>query len=160
MRIGTASFLLLLCSAAALAQSAQRGQFEVRGIGGYATFIDESFQHHFFVGGSGHYYVTRRFSVGPEVLYLYRHQFDQDVAATAHFAWDFRGTARVQPYVAGHAGVLRHGAQRFAVNTWTWGVGLGVKISLTDRLFLAPDFRMGIEPIARATIGLGYILSR
>lgn len=159
MYVATVSLLLLLLySSAALAQSAQRGQLEVRGLAGYSTFIDESSQNHVVAGGSAHYYLTRRFSIGPELLYMYRNGSDQDITATAHFAWDFKGNSRVQPYVAGQLGVLRHFAPRFAVNSWTYGAGLGVKIALTQRLFLVPDFRIGVEPILRATVGLSYVV--
>jgi hypothetical protein len=161
MYAGTLSLLLLLLySSAALAQSARRGQFEVRGLAGYSTFIDESSQDHVVVGGSAHYYLTRRFSVGPELLYMYRNGSDQDITATANFAWDFKGNSRVQPYVAGQIGVLRHFAPRFAVNSWAYGAGLGVKIALTERLFVVPDFRIGVEPIFRATVGVSYVVGR
>jgi hypothetical protein len=161
MYVGVVSLLVLLLHAStALAQSARRGQFEVRGLGGYSTFIDESSQNHFVAGGSGHYYITRRLSVGPEFLYMYHNESDQDVTASAHAAWDFRGNRRVQPYVAGRVGVLRHFAPRFAVNSWSYGAGLGVKISLTDRLLLTPEFSMGIEPILRATVGISYVAGR
>ena len=61
------------------------------------------------------------------MLYLYRNDADQDITATAHFNWDFKGGSRVQPYLAGHIGVLRHYTPRFAVNSWTYGAGLGVR---------------------------------
>jgi hypothetical protein len=161
MYLGAFSLLLLLLySSAASAQSAQRGQFEVRGLAGYSTFIDESSQNHFVAGGSAHYYVTRRFSVGPELLYMYRNGSDQDITAAAHFAWDFKGNSRVQPYAAGQIGVLRHFAPRFAVNSWAFGAGLGIKIALSERLFLVPDFRIGAEPIFRATVGISYVVGR
>jgi opacity protein-like surface antigen len=159
MYAGIVSLLLLLLHAStALAQSAERGQFELRGVGGYSTFIDESSQDHFVAGGSAHYYITRRLSVGPEFVYMYRNESDQDVTASAHVAWDFKGNSRVQPYVAGRIGVLRHFAPRFAVNSWAYGAGLGAKIALTDRLFLTPEFSIGIEPMFRATVGISYVV--
>ena len=160
MYIGIVFLVLLLSPVTARAQSATRGQVEVRGITGYSTFLDESSQNHFVGGGSAQIYLTRRFSVGSEVLYMYRNEFDEDLIAAAHFAWDFKGNSRVQPYVAGHIGVLRHFAPRFSVNSPTYGAGLGVKITLTDRLALVPDFRLGVEPILRATIGINYVVGR
>lgn len=164
MRFTTAVSFLLLCCSIGAAQTARRGQTELRGLVGYSAFIDESPQNHMIAGGSAYIYVTRRFSVGPEVVYMYHNEFDEDVTATANFAWDFLGGPRAQPYVAGHVGVLRNygGAPgvRFEVNDWTYGVGLGVKIALTDRLYLVPDFRIGLEPIFRATIGISYAFGR
>jgi hypothetical protein len=164
MRYQYVLVLLLLCCSISSAQTARRGQAEVRGLAGYSTFLDESPQNHFVAGGSAQVYLTRRFSIGPEVLYMYRNDFDKDVTVSANFAWDFKGGPRAQPYVAGHLGVLRHygGAPgiRFVVHDWSYGAGLGVKIALTDRLSLVPDFRIGLEPIFRATIGLSYSFGR
>jgi hypothetical protein len=164
MRFKIGVLFLLLCCRIAPAQTAHRGQTELQGFLGYSTFIDESPQNHVVAGGSARFYLTRRFSVGPEVLYMYHNEFDEDVSATANFAWDFKGGPRVQPYVAGGVGVLRNygGAPgvRFAVDSWSYGAGLGVKIALTERLFLVPDFRIGLEPIFRATIGVSYAFGR
>ena len=160
MRLGRIVFLAWLTVSAVFAQSASRGQMEVRGVTGISSFIDESFLHHFVGGGSLHYYVTDRFSVGPELLYMHRDNTDTDITATAQFAWDFLGGPRVQPYVAGNVGVLRHFAPRFAVNSWTYGGGIGVKIALTKRLYLVPDFRIGLEPTMRATVGVSYVIGR
>ena len=160
MRLCRVAFLPLLAVSAAFAQSGSRGQVEVRGVTGVSSFIDESLLNHFVGGGSAHFYVTRRFSVGPEFLYMRRDDTDTDVTATAQFAWDFLGGPRVQPYAAGNVGVLRHFAPRFAANSWTYGAGIGAKIALTKRLYLVPDFRMGLEPTFRATVGLGYAIGR
>jgi hypothetical protein len=164
MALKTPVAFLLLCCAIASAQTAQPGQTELRGMAGYSTFIDESPQDHFAAGGSAHFYLTRRFSVGPEFLYMYHNEFDKDITAAATFAWDFKGGPRAQPYVAGHVGVLRqYGGSPgvpFVVHDWSYGAGLGVKIALTRRLFLVPDFRIGLEPIVRATIGVNYVLGR
>ena len=160
MYIGIVFFFRLLSPVTARAQSATPGQVEVRGITGYSSFLDESSQNHFVGGGSAQFYLTRRFSVGPEVLYMYRNEFDKDVTAAAQFAWDFMGNSRVQPYVAGHVGALRQFAPRFSVNSPTYGAGLGVKVALADRLALVPDFRLGVEPILRATLGINYVIGR
>jgi hypothetical protein len=137
---------------------------ELRGLAGYSTFLDESFQDHFVAGGSAHFYLTRRFSIGPEFLYMYHNEFDEDVTAAVNLAWDFKGGTRAQPYVAGNLGVLRqYGGSpgvRFVVHDWSYGAGLGVKIALTRRLFLVPEFRIGLEPIFRATVGVTYVLGR
>ena len=35
-------------------------------------------------------------------------------------------------------------------------VGRGVRLFLTERLFIAPDIRMGFYPILQSTVGIGY----
>jgi hypothetical protein len=163
MRLVLGSALGLLCCGLLPAQTAEPGQAEVRGIAGYAAFIDESFLDHVVAGGAAQFYLTRRFSVGPEVLFLHRDKFDKDLTVSANIAWDFLGRPRAQPYVAGHVGLLRHyggfPGRRFATNSPEFGVGVGVKIALTRRLFVIPDFRMGTEPLFRATVGISYVLN-
>jgi hypothetical protein len=104
--------------------------------------------------------LTDRLSVGPEFLYMHRDSTDTDITASAQFAWDFLGGPRVQPYAVGNVGVLRHFATRFAVNSWSYGGGIGAKIALTKRLYLVPDFRIGLEPTVRATVGVSYVIGR
>jgi hypothetical protein len=156
--------LVLFSCSMALAQTAQRGQVEVRGITGYSSFLDESSQHHFVAGGATQVYLTRRLSVGPEALFMYRNEFDKDLTVSANVAWDFLGRSRVQPYVAGHVGVLRHyggfPGRSFTSSSPEFGIGVGVKIALTRRLYLVPDFRMGLEPFVRATVGISYAFGR
>lgn len=162
--VRAASLLLLVSGSVALAQTAQRGQVEVRGITGYSSFLDESPQHHFVAGGSTQVYLTRWISVGPEVLFMYHNEFDKDLTVSANVAWDFLGGPRAQPYVAGHVGVLRNyggfPGLRFTTNSPEFGIGLGVKIALSPRLYLVPDFRMGTEPFVRATVGVSYVFGR
>jgi len=115
-------------------------------------------------GGATQVYLTRRLSVGPEALFMYRNEFDKDLTVSANVAWDFLGNSRAQPYVAGHAGVLRHYGgflgRRFTTSSPALGIGVGVKIALTRRLYLVPDFRMGTEPFVRATVGISYAFGR
>jgi hypothetical protein len=160
MRLIRILFFGWLAVSAVWAQSARRGRVEIRGVTGIASFIDESYQNHFVGGGSAHFYLTDRLSVGPELLYMRRDSTDSDVTATAQFAWDFLGGPRVQPYAAGSVGVLRNFAPRFSVSSWTYGAGIGAKIALTKRLYLVPDFRIGLEPIFRATVGVSYVVGQ
>ena len=162
--VRAAPLLSLLSGSMALAQTAHRGQVEVRGITGYSSFLDESPQHHFVAGGATQVYLTRRLSVGPEVLFMHRNEFDKDLTVSANVAWDFLGRGRAQPYVAGHVGTLWNfggfPGRRFRTSSPEFGIGVGVKIALTRRLYLVPDFRMGTEPFVRATVGISYAFGR
>ncbi|MDQ5846856.1 MAG: porin family protein [Acidobacteriota bacterium] len=141
-----------------------------------ATFGGASFDEvpHSVVGGSIRIYVTRRLSVEPEFLYMRYSQRDQDYVFQPSVAYDITDpTKRFVPYVIGGAGVLHHrgrfsgfdfttGAPRTfdtSFTTWTASAGAGLKIFVTDRLFIAPEARIGREPTVRGTISVGYVFS-
>ena len=153
------AFLLTLCLAAPLV--AQRGAVDARGTIGWTTFLDESSQSHLFTGGAVRYYLTDRFSVEPEVFFLYKDETDKDVGFQANVAYDFaRRGSRVVPYVIGGVGVLKtylkFGPSRFDTTEAVVSGGGGAKIYLNDRWFVAPEARLGLETIARVTVSLGY----
>lgn len=137
---------------------------ELRGTFGYSAFADDSLLHHSVAGGSMRIYITRRFSVEPELLYMYRSKADQDVIFTPHVAFDFAGSnGRIKPYVIGGVGVLRHrsitGRGSFSSNSWSAGGGIGVKIFITKRIFISPEARLGWEPFLRVTGSIGCRLN-
>lgn len=108
-------------------------------------------------------YMTRRFSLEPELLYMYHSKSDQDVVFTPNVAFDFAGSnRRIKPYVIGGVGVLRHrsltGRGPFSSNSLSASGGVGVKIFLTRRLFISPEARLGWEPFLRVTGSIGYRL--
>ena len=127
---------------------------------------------HKLVGASVRAYVTKRLSIEPEYLYLRRSENDQDHVVQMNVAFDFTDpTKRVVPYVIGGAGVLHNRGRVFGSDfvtrvpfvreikftTWTVSAGGGLKIYLTNRLFVSPELRLGREPTVRATINVGYV---
>lgn len=97
---------------------------------------------------------------------------DQDHLVQPNVAVDFTDPRkRFVAYGIAGVGVLHHegrffgrdfatGAPRVfdvSINTWTASIGGGLKIFLTDRLFVSPEFRVGHEPTVRATINVGYV---
>jgi len=69
------------------------------------------------------------------------------------------GRRRVTPYLAAAAGYLsqttRVGTGRFTSGEGTVSGGLGVRIALDDRWFIAPEVRLGYEPELRALVHVG-----
>ena len=70
---------------------------------------------------------------------------------------------RVRPYLVAGGGVLHSrfrfpGAlrERFSSNEFTGGGGGGLRIRVSDRLWLSPEFRFGWEPIVRITVSAGF----
>ena len=141
----------------ALPLTAQHKPVEVRGTVGYATFLDEGDESHFAAGGSVRQYITSRLSIEPEFLYLYKDRSDKDIVIQPNLAFDFGPAgAKVQPYVIGGAGLLREIRPRFSTNSWTFSGGAGVKIWLSPRWYIAPEGRLGSEPILRLHVSVGY----
>jgi len=157
--------------------SAQQGQqltppkVEGKVIFGSALFHNDS--EHKIVGGAVRVYVTERLSIEPEYLYLRHSDTDQDHIVQPNLVFDFTDpTKRFVAYGIAGVGALHHkgrfvgtdftGAPRVvdvSFTTWTASAGGGVKIFLTDRLFVSPEFRLGREPTVRATINVGYVFS-
>ena len=174
-RMGTlaaAVLMVLCCFLHATAQDELTPpEAEVRATAGGVAFDETS---HSAYGLSARFYVTRRLSVEPEFLYMRNSDTDQDYLFQPNVAFDLVDpTGRLVPYVIGGAGVLHHKA-RFSgfdfttgapvtfnnsFTTWSASGGAGLKVFITDRLFVAPEARLGREPTLRATISIGYVLS-
>jgi hypothetical protein len=93
---------------------------------------------------------------------MYRSRQDIDLHFMPNVVFDFtRRELRFQPYAIGGVGLERHreltGIGYYWSNSWTASAGIGAKIFLTDRLYVAPEFRLGLEPIVRITGSIGYV---
>ncbi|HVF42680.1 MAG TPA: outer membrane beta-barrel protein [Pyrinomonadaceae bacterium] len=178
-RVSAAAAFVLLCLSGARAQgqaSLTPPKVEVKVTAGGAIFAleDNDAAAHAAVGGAVRVYLSKRWSVEPEFLYMRNGANDQDYFFTPSVAYDFvPSTRRVVPYAVAGVGVEHHrgrfvGADfntgvPFVVETsgttWSVGVGAGVKFHVTDRLYVAPEARVGREPYGRATVSIGYVLS-
>jgi hypothetical protein len=138
------------------------GLMELRGTVGYSNFLDEGPLHHLVTGGSARFYVTNRLAIEPEFLFMYRSRQDLDFQVIPNVVFDFtKRESRFQPYAIGGVGLQRHreltGTGYYWSNSWTGSAGIGTKIFLSDRLYVAPEFRLGLEPIVRITGSVGYV---
>lgn len=145
---------------------------EAKVIFGGAAFDEDEDNEHKLVGAALRAYLTKRLSIEPEYLYLRDSERDQDHLVSANVAYDFATdrTKRLVAYVIGGVGVLHHegrfvsndivtGAPRVfdtSFTTWSASAGIGAKIFVTKKLFVSPEFRLGREPLIRATIGVGF----
>jgi len=143
-------------------QQLTRPKVEAKALFGGVVFEPEL--DHTAVGGAVRVYVTKRLSIEPEFLYMRNGADDQDYIVQPNVAFDITDpTKRFVAYAIGGAGVLHHkgrssGFDR-SVTTWTASAGGGVKIFLTNRLFVSPEFRLGSEPTVRATVNVGYVFA-
>ena len=128
---------------------------------GWTTFLDEDPIDHLVAGGSMRFYVTPRMGIEPEFLYMRGPRQDRDITFIPHFTYDFGNSLRRVPYVTGGMGVMRHtdmvGTGKYTNTEWTVSGGVGMKFFLTEKVFIAPEFRMGFEPILRATASIGFV---
>jgi hypothetical protein len=145
---------------------AQTGRADIRGDFGWTGFLDEGSDNHVLVGASFGAYLTRRLSVQPEFQYLKRSSSGfsdnhYDLALIGNVAYDFRSPgSRVVPYVIAGPGLIHTRDLFFSTTEFYVTGGGGVKLFVTDRLYVAPDFRIGWEPHMRFSVGLGYVLRR
>ena len=166
---------LVACATPLSAQPDQqltRPKVEAKVIFGSAIFGEDL--EHKVVGGAVRAYVTKRVSIEPEYLYLRRSENDQDNLVQLNVAFDFTDpTKRFVPYGIAGAGVLHNKGRVFgndfvtggpfvreiSFTTWTVSAGGGVKIFVTNRLFVSPELRLGREPTVRASINVGYVFA-
>ncbi len=167
----TVSVVLMACVTPLSAQGQQLSHPKIEATVIYGGVVFGEDNDHTTVGASVRAYVTKRLSIEPEYLYLWHGENDQDQLVQPNVAYDFTDpTKRAVLYGIAGAGVLHHkgrfvdtdftGATRVfdtSFTTWTASAGGGVKIFVTDRLFVSPEFRVGRQPTLRATINVGYV---
>lgn len=172
--LAAAAIVVLACFLQASAQQELTPpKSEIKATVGASGFGDDNLPHSVF-GGSVRLYVTRRLSVEPEFLYMYHSSNDQDYIVQPNLAFDLREpTKRVVPYVIAGVGAIHHRGRFFGFDfvtgaprtfdtsgtTWTVSAGAGVKVFVTDRIFVSPEARIGREPNIRGTISVGYVFS-
>jgi len=170
--------ILTACVSPLFAQQSQQlapPRVEGKVIFGTATFGDDI--DHKVVGGAVRVYVTKKFSIEPEYLYLRHSENDQDHHFQPNVAYDFitDSTGRLVVYGIAGVGVLHHNGETLSFNdfftgeprvvdtsftTWTATAGIGAKIFVTKRLFVSPELRVGRERTVRVTINVGYVFGR
>ena len=155
--------LFLSVTGAVMAQDGSP-RAEVKANFGGATFIVDDGGGHHLVSGAVRVYVTKRFSIEPEFVYMRDGAADQDRLFSVNAAYDITDPGqRAVFYAIAGGGVQSHRRNPPFDNGYTrgsWNAGIGVKVFITKRLFVAPELRIGVEPIARATIGIGYVFAK
>ena len=171
-RIGIAAIaaLVVVLPAPALAQARPAPVFEL--VAGDAAFVDEVWDHFLLLGGGGRAYVTPRVAIGAEIAYMWSRYDVSNLSLTGNLTLDLlRDTAgrRVVPYVVVAGGILRQRTivgsgpgsavlQPFIATDGQVSAGIGSRISLGRRVYVAPEVRVGWEPETRLTVALGIKL--
>ena len=161
----------LLAGTAAEAQDAptSRPAPIVEGSLGWAGFGDEGIIHHTLLGAGARYYLSRRFSIGPELQYMVGPDSDRDLVLTGNVVFDVLGPTparprRTTPYLVAGGGLFRH-SQRFfddsvSSTEGAFTAGVGLRGWVGERVFVAADARIGWEPHLRLAGTIGVELGR
>lgn len=150
--------ILFVWASSSPGQVPARG-FAVQGSVGVVKFLD--YRAHGAIGGSVRLPFSKRWAFQPEFQYLWAGRGHDDFVLLPNVSFDFRRPpARVRPFVILGVGMTmvreRFGALQRTETWWHGSAGGGVKVFLNRRWFLAPDFRIGVEPHSRFTVGIGY----
>jgi hypothetical protein len=162
---------LVLTGADARAQDARaiRPAPVVEGSVGWAGFGDEGIVHHTLFGAGARYYLSRRFSIGPELQYLVGPDSDRDLILTGNVVIDVLAPTadrrrRTTPYLVAGGGLFRHsdrfGSDTFSSTEGAFTAGVGIRGWTSDRVFLAVDARLGWEPHLRLAGSVGIARGR
>jgi hypothetical protein len=109
---------------------------------------------HTVLGGGARIPITSRLAIGGEVLRLRGDGADRDWVFAGKVTFDLiQDTIDVPkpavPYIVGSGGYLKHSDERnevpIEVNTGVGNGGIGVRIALGRMVYIAPEFRVGVE---------------
>jgi len=164
--IGLATAIVLAVAVSAAAQSARPAPI-LEAHTGYAGFIDEVWIKRAIVGGAGRWFVSPRVAIGPEFLYLHGRNGEHDWTLTGNVSFDFWRESElrpVTPYLIAGGGLLSQtdivGTGPFTSKDPTFSGGVGARIRLGRRAYIAPEFRMGFEPTVRIGVTVGVRTGR
>jgi hypothetical protein len=141
----------------------------IEGAVGLATFVDDANIDFAYFGGSCRSYLSRRVAIGPEFIYMDGPSGSHQRHLTGNVSVDLRSDVRqgsyrlrVVPYVIAAAGYQRMtdhvGTGMYTSSEGSVSGGIGARVALGERFFVAPEFRLGWEPHYRfgATIGARF----
>ena len=140
----------------------------VEGSLGWAGFGDEGIVHHTLLGAGARYYLSRRFSIGPELQYMVGPDSDRDLILTGNVVIDVLATVdrprRTTPYLVAGGGLFRN-SNRFQSGSFSstegaFTAGVGIRGWTSERVFLALDARLGWEPHFRLAGTVGVAIGR
>ena len=168
LRSITVLALLSVAVSAAAQSPAPSPRVALDVVGGYAGFIDESLIGHGVVSATARYQLTRRISIGPELVYMAGPGADRDLFLTGNMTVDFlvrpvgSRTGSVNPFLVVGGGVMRHsnrfgGGQSFSSVEGAWTGGAGARVWVAERIYAIGEYRVGWEPHARVTGGIGVV---
>jgi hypothetical protein len=165
-RLAITVWTVLLFAASAAAQDGRKTTAgAVEGIVGHAVFADESPIHHSVYGVAARLRVTERLAVGPEVVRMIGPGVDRDWFLSGGVWFDLMSPGplrpgKVVPFVSGGFGLLAHTSEFGTFKNLYYGGGGGVRVHITDRLYIAPEVLFASELHIRTVARIGYHIPR
>jgi hypothetical protein len=136
---------------------------------GWAGFGDDGVIHHGLFGAGGRFYLSRRFSLGPELVYMAGPGQDSDLMLTGNLWVDLLAPTpakprRTTPFLVVGGGWF-HRSDAFASGTFSssegaFTAGVGIRGWVSERVSLGADARLGWEPHFRVAGTVGVALGR
>ena len=151
----------------AAAQDRPRPMIEA--VVGTSGFVDEVMDHFLTIGAGARWFVTPRVAVGPEIVTQRGADEASNLTVTGNVTFDFvhdQPGRRVVPYVVAGGGYLRQRTivgsgpgsnvlRPFTSTEGTLSGRVGARVSMGQRFYVAPEFRLGWEPELRITVMIG-----
>jgi opacity protein-like surface antigen len=161
-RLVIAASLIALAPLSAAAQHAGPVS-HVTVAGGYAGFIDDATIGHGVVGVGAGWVVAPRLAIGPELLYMIGPDNDRDLFVLGVARIGLRRFREpVVPFLTVGGGLMRHSDRfngvSFSGTEGAFIAGGGVRLDLSPRVYIAPEFAIGWEPHWRASLSVGVAL--
>lgn len=127
---------------------------------GATAFLDPGDFDHVVVGGHVRFPLTPRLTIGPEVTYMVGPRSDRDLVVTGNLwvdliAPDRSEPVRVVPFLVVGGGIFTHSERGYSSTEASITGGGGLRVWITDQVYVAPEFRVGWEPHARAMVSIG-----
>lgn len=157
----------LFCFAAAI-PSLQAEMVQVKATAGVTGFVEIFTPGDYFTtGGAARLFVSRRWSVEPEYLYLWSPRRRNYSIIWANVAFDLRDRdSNAIPYLFGGPGVVwatyPSGGGKVTGSVAAGSLGGGIRFRISDRVFVGPQLRVGFAdvPFAELTGSVGIILKK
>jgi hypothetical protein len=157
--IAASAFVALAAMPGIAAAQATPG-VAIEGTGGWAGFVDDATIKFGVIGGGVRVPITARLSVGPEVSYMVGPRGQRNLLLIGSLWYDLTPSdAPVVPYVVVGGGWYRHrelvGTGPYDSGEGTFTAGGGVRVHLTDRVYVGADARIGWELHLRTAAHVG-----
>jgi len=135
---------------------------------GWVGFADDGIVSEGLIGGAARWYVLRRVSIGPEIIYI-RGGDHSHLVVTGNATWDLLASTdgrplRVTPFLVAGGGVFQtresFPAGRYSSSEGAFTAGGGVRVAAGNRVTIGIDARVGWELHVRVSGLVGLRLGR
>ena len=155
----------------------QQRTADLRGHLSHTYFLEDTPPHAWLVGGAITAAMGSRFRLGVEVLHArmfgrYSDYKERALLVTPVVEYEFSPNRRLNPYLVFGFGYTQYRSlipnaehyfdpslPEFELDKeggFNLAGGVGVRLFMTRGFFVAPEFRIGLVPVLRSTITLGY----